>query len=289
MEGGEAETPPARPTAHFTVGCYNVLCSTYAVKWGEREGVSPDGSSNWAKRWPSMCEILRAAGFGVVCLQEVEHTDVDRIIADLGTEYACRYFKHEKRPPDGLLIALRRDTFEEPAFTEAQFNGVCFGRADVLHRSSQRSVGVVTCHCRGGNAEQLRQLAAFAAAPPEVDVVVVAGDFNEDFQLAPDSTGPSVRCPLNLDPCLGYSTLLRGSGEPTFSRPPHKQAEDQSSGKGKVDWIFVWGKESCGVRLSRDAQSREAILASHGICEATGQWPSDHGAEALMVSVNVKE
>ena len=49
---------------------------------------------------------------------------------------------------------------------------------------------------------------------------------------------PVVACPLPGR----WETLLReeeNSDLPKFSRPPHKQAEDQKSGKGKVDWIFV--------------------------------------------------
>merc|ERR1712167_455783 len=123
--------------AAFSVGSYNVLCSTYAVKWCEREGVGPDGASNWSARWPAMRDIIARARWDLVCLQEVEHTDVEEIAGGLGDAYRTQYFKHVKRPPDGLLIAVRREAFEDAhVFGQMQYNGVAFGRVDLIHRSS---------------------------------------------------------------------------------------------------------------------------------------------------------
>jgi len=271
-----------RPERAFSVGSYNVLCSTYAVKWGEREGVGPDGNSNWPARWPVMRDVILRASWDVVCLQEVEQADCGDIVSGLGERYSCHYFKHEVRPPDGVMIAVRADAFEEPVVhAEAMYKGCAFGRADLVHRVTGRRVRVLTSHCRGGNAEQLAALADFAEEGNTADVTVVTGDFNEDF--CPDNAG-EVRCFLPEGPLGRYATLLREPGLPPLSRPPHKQAEDQKSGKGKVDWIFVRGRApDCAVELFRDEASRAAVLESHRACEATGQWPSDHGVEALSV------
>eukprot|EP00442_Polarella_glacialis_P011264 CAMPEP_0115156674 /NCGR_PEP_ID=MMETSP0227-20121206/68588_1 /TAXON_ID=89957 /ORGANISM="Polarella glacialis, Strain CCMP 1383" /LENGTH=283 /DNA_ID=CAMNT_0002567901 /DNA_START=61 /DNA_END=912 /DNA_ORIENTATION=- len=276
-----ADRPPC-----FSVGCYNVLCPTYAVKWNEREGVGPDGTSNWSERWAVMQDILTRASFDVVCLQEVEQLDAESIAASLGAaegpsaEYVARYFKHEKRPPDGVMIVVRRSAFEDPVFSEMQYNGVAFGCADMRHRTSSCSVRVVTCHCRGGDEKQLAALSDFAARSGGADVTVVAGDFNEDFGAPSESSG--WRCPLQAEG--EYATMLRGESLPELSRPPHKQAEDQKSGKGKVDWIFVSARPAVGkAKLFRDDASHAAVLESHSPCEATSQWPSDHGAEALSV------
>lgn len=268
----------------ISVGCYNVLCSTYAVKWGEREGVGPTGASNWSARWPAMRGIIALARWDVVCLQEVEHTDAEEIASGLGDGYTTFYFKHERRPPDGLMIAVRTEAFHsEVVPNELQHNGVAFGCVDLRHRASGRKVRVVTAHCRGGNAPQLDALAGFAeGGRQEPDVTVVAGDFNEDFSSLDRK---EVRCPFPEGRAGSYTTLPRKEGLPMLSRPPHKQGEDQKSGKGKIDWIFVSGNKRSGsaVELFRDPASRLAILSSHATCTATEQWPSDHGAEALSI------
>mmetsp|Transcript_19614 Transcript_19614/g.52773 ORF Transcript_19614/g.52773 Transcript_19614/m.52773 type:complete len:336 (+) Transcript_19614:61-1068(+) len=268
----------------ISVGCYNVLCSTYAVKWGEREGVGGNGATNWSLRWPVMCNIINRARWDVVCLQEVERTDVDEITSGLGDGYTTFYFKHQKRPPDGLMIAVRTKAFHmKTTPMELQHNGVAFGGVDLVHRASGRKVRVVTAHCRGRNAAQLEALADFAEdCREEPDVTVVTGDFNEDFSTS-DRTG--VRCPFPEGRAGTYTTLLREPELPMLSRPPHKQGEDQKSGKGKIDWIFVRGngRSQSVIELFRDPASRLAILSSHAPCAATGHWPSDHGAEALSI------
>ncbi|CAK0820015.1 unnamed protein product [Prorocentrum cordatum] len=255
-DGGSRTGPAASP---ISVGCYNVLCSTYAATWNEREGVGPDGASNWASWWPVMRDSKCKAQWDVICLQEVEHTDAADTAKDLGSGYSTKYFKHARRPPDGLLNAVRDEAFNNITFMETQFNGVAFGRVDMVHKATCRSVRVVTCHARGGDAEQLAALNSFADGADEdskreVDLTVIAGGFNEVF--APREDG-HVAVPFSETRAGRYRTMLREADLPRLSRPPHKQQEDQKSGKGKVE--------------------------RHAPTEATGNWPSDHGAEALRV------
>jgi len=276
------EGAPRQALAEVSVGSYNVLCSTYAVKWGEREGVGPDGLTNWALRWPVMQGYIGRAQWDLLCLQEVEHTDVGDISAGLGEEYQTFYFKHPSRPPDGVMIAVRSDTWENPKVLELQHKGVAFGLVDVTHRRSGRKVRLVTAHCRGRNKEQLEALANFADASGqgEPDVTVITGDFNEDFR----SGDGQVRCAFPEGRAGHFKTLQREDGLPEVSRPPHKQAPGQTSGKGLIDWIWVRGHTSrCEVELFRDPASRLAMLSSHSVCSATGQWASDHGCEALSI------
>lgn len=273
-----------RPVSTCSVGCYNVLCSTYAVKWSEREGVGPDGASNWAARWPVMREVIQRAAWDVVCLQEVEHCDVEGIRAGLGNGYEAYYFKHVQRPPDGVLIAVRKKHVAGAIVPkEMQWrDSVAFGRVDFVLPGGEH-VRVVTGHMRGGNDKQLADLAAFADEGDAPDVTVVTGDFNEDF----GTSQGKFRCPLPDGPLGAWSTLQREIGLPTVSRPPHKQMPDQTSGKGKIDFIFVRGRTpDVAVELFRDPGSLYAVLASHGPCEATGQWPSDHGCEGLSIRVS---
>lgn len=227
-----------------------------------------------------MQSIINRASWDVLCLQEVEEADVEEIKLGLGDMYQTHYFKHAKRPPDGVFIAVRKDTFDEKVVPfELQWEGsVAFGRVDLTHRASGKHVRVTTGHMRGGNKKQLGDLAGFADEANAADVTVVTGDFNEDF-----GTGQgSFCCPLPDGPRGCWLTLQRGSGLPSVSRPPHKQAPDQKSGKGKIDFIFVRG----AAALVRDPVSDIAILESHAPCEATGQWPSDHGCEALGVCLH---
>lgn len=271
------ESPPV------SVGCYNLLCPTYAVKWREREGVAEDGSSNWLARWAVMQDILRRARWDVVCLQEVEYTEVASIMHGLGPEYCAFYFKHAKRPPDGVMIAVRRAVFDSQyAPAERQYRGAVFGRVDLVHTASGARVRVVTSHCRGKDPEQLTCLASFADDSCEADITVVTGDFNEDFAV---ESGSDVRSPLPESPMGRYITLRR-TPELKHSRPSHKQGADQKSGKGKIDYIFVRGTQPrCSVEVFRDDASDVAMRESHAPCAPTGEWPSDHGAEALSFRI----
>merc|ERR1719353_1020175 len=67
---GEAEsrqrTQPINAQVRLDVGTYNLLCETYALKWDEREGVGPNGKSNWNVRWLAMANILLHADLDVV-------------------------------------------------------------------------------------------------------------------------------------------------------------------------------------------------------------------------------
>ena len=106
---------------------------------------------------------------------------------------------------------------------------------------------------------------------------MVCGDFNEDFGAGPAAV-----------PRPGFVTVYRnvGEGECPVSRPPHKQAPDQTSGKGKVDYIFAHGT---GVEVDRDDASRAALALSRTPCWETGEWPTDHGIEALTIVVNAPQ
>jgi len=233
-----------------------------------------------------MRDVMQKAQFDVVTLQEVEHTDVDEINAGLGTGYVSHYFKHAKRPPDGVLISLRKDACQAVSHGEVQWNNsVAFGRVDFVHKSSGRKVRVVTAHMRGGKKEQLKELVDFADDGNEADVTVITADFNEDFGLSKGEFS----CPFPDGPLGSWTTLQRDSSLPAVSRPPHKQGPDQKSGKGKIDWIFVRGKAgSCDISLFHDQASRTAMLESHAPCAATGQWASDHGCEALSIRIPSK-
>ncbi|CAK9117169.1 unnamed protein product [Durusdinium trenchii] len=226
-------------------------------------------------------DILRRAQLDVICLQEVEKTDVERIVADLGPEYTSHYFKHpeEGRPPDGLLIAVKTScTCASPSWSQCDFKGkVIFGGVNFQLAKSGARVRVVNGHMRGGNQKQLDAFAAFGAEG-DAQIEVITADFNEDFE---ERSEGAVFCPFKGQ----YVTLRRSPDLPQVSRPGNKQA--QTPGQGlKIDYIWVRERsQDYEAQLSFDDASRRAILESHKNCEATGQWPSDHGCEALNIRV----
>jgi len=268
------------------VGQFNVLCPAYGVKWGEQEAciewVSKDehGGSNWRARWPALQRLIGCARWDILTLEELEDSVCADVIKGLGEQgLVLIWFSHPGRE-DALGIAYNSAVFLLEGRVARHFPPenpkATTGRVDLRHVPSGRSVRVLVTHQRGGNTEQLEDLFEFAAVDaPEVCVTIVNGDFNEDFGEAAQGLRP------------GYTTLRRDAeaGEPTVSRPPHKQQPDQTSGKGMIDYIFV--KSASGtLTLERDTASREAIMRSHAPCEETGQWPSDHGIEALTVNVS---
>ncbi|CAK0829913.1 unnamed protein product, partial [Prorocentrum cordatum] len=105
------------------------------------------------------------------------------------------------RPPDGLLIAVKDEAFSNITFMETQFNGAAFGRVDMLHKATCRSVRVVNCHARGGNAEQdptrrgTCPLAAFSSGKRKIRVRRNSGSPTFFDERVLDSDGPvSVGC-----------------------------------------------------------------------------------------------
>ncbi|CAE7837665.1 Calm4, partial [Symbiodinium necroappetens] len=277
-----AQCEPQAPT--FSICTYNLLCPTYAVKWKEQQGMAADGSSNWPVRWPVMRDILQRGQFDVLCLQEVENTELDSIVADLGSGYRAKYFKHSRRPPDGLLIAVKSSAFKaSPEWILGEHQGFALGGVDLEHPCGAK-IRVVTGHMKGGRPAQLQAFAEFASAESSADVEILTADFNEDFAEQGRSEGV-VRCPFGHEE-RPYSTLPRALELPQLSRPPNKQDEGQSSGKGKVDYIWVRERtKEFRTDMVCDPLSRRAIIESHRNCDATGEWPSDHGCEAFSVQL----
>merc|ERR1719253_2331325 len=82
---------------------YNLLSPTYAVKWREREGMDPEGQSNWAVRWPALLRNLEGA-WDFACLQEVEDGTLEDVQAGFPPG-RLRFHQHPKRS-DGLAIVV---------------------------------------------------------------------------------------------------------------------------------------------------------------------------------------
>ncbi|CAE7651454.1 Calm4 [Symbiodinium pilosum] len=141
---------------------------------------------------------------------------------------------------------------------------------------------------KGGRPEQLSAFADFASKDSSADIEILTADFNEDFAAQGGSEG-IIRCPFAQE-AGRYMTIPRAPDLPQVSRPPNKQEEGQASGKGKIDYIWVRERtKEFQTNLVCDPVSRSAILESHRNCEATGDWPSDHGCEACSLQIQRRQ
>ena len=263
------------------------------------------------------------APWDLFCLQELEEGTIEDVSDALGSQgLELVWYAHPGRE-DAIGVAYKRDIFKLvasslrpfPPGPDAKAGTV---RVDLVHVTSGLGVRVLSTHQRGRNAEQLNDLFDFAEAETPFfgpSAVVVCGDFNEDFgPLESDESKSSL--PERLTVLASYSTLDRASPEPLVSRPSHKQDPAlNSSGRGKVDYTFCRalqqrtsassrkdglgelstsqeegigsaGNAAVSIRLERSEEALRALMDSHRPCEETGEWPSDHGLEALAMQVS---
>ena len=267
------------------VGQYNVLCPAYGVKWGEREACldwhseTSHGASNWSIRWPALLRVIGSAKWDILALEEIEDSvrdDVTTGTKELGLNLV--WFDHPARL-DALGLCYSPEVFSVRGISSRGAKATV-GRVDLLHKISAMTVSVLVTHQRGHCASQLAELCDFADDQPVHDITIICGDFNEDF-------GRDAGTRLTRDPSSPFTTLPRDpSTEPTYSRPNHKMEPGQSSGKGKIDYIFARSnRKHISLHLQRDDASQRSLLMSHAPCRETGAWPSDHGLEALTVHI----
>ncbi|CAE7207492.1 alx, partial [Symbiodinium sp. CCMP2592] len=96
-----------------------------------------------------------------------------RIMADLGSGYRAKYFKHSRRPPDGLLIAVKSGAFKtSPEWILGEDQGFALGGVDLEHQCGAK-IRVVTGHMKGGRPAQLQAFAEFASAESSADVEIL--------------------------------------------------------------------------------------------------------------------
>ena len=95
---------------------------------------------------------------------------------------ALRYGQHEKRG-DGVAIVVDERRWEVVAERCEPSHGAAMVRVDCVGRGAMEGVlvTVVCTHQRGGKAEQLAELFAFA----DEACSIAAGDFNEEFARPP--------------------------------------------------------------------------------------------------------
>lgn len=276
----------------LTIGQYNLLCPVYGVKWGEREAcldwksMSDHGASNWEKRWPALLRVMSAASWDLLALEELEDStreDVEGGLTNLGLELV--WFNHPGRE-DALGIAYNPMVLRIINITAHHYPidnpRAAIGCVDFRHVKTQSPVRMAVAHLRGGPhsaPDQWNDLLDFVMR--DDCMCIICGDMNEEFGSVANGTNSAMRGLLSMDRNVT-------AGEPRDTRPPHKMDADQTSGKGKVDYIFVRTRQQVSgdmVHFNRDAKIMKAILLSHTDCIETNVWPSDHGLEALTLTV----
>ena len=280
-------TQPSLTSMRLRVGTYNLLCPTYGVKWGEREACldwrskHEHGLSNWELRWPALLRVIQAAPWDLLALEELEdgtRADVEAACDGLGLRLV--WFPHPGRC-DALGLAYNPQALRaEESASRGYPTGApraTSGRVDFRHLQTGRVVRAAVTHQRGGVAEQWNDLVDFVGDAAEEATCIICGDMNEDFGSVASGAKGSDFVSLDRDAAAGESLV---------SRPPHKMTSDQSSGKGKIDYVLVRPPKGGAVVFERDEASRRAMALAHGPCDETGQWPSDHDIEAVSLTVS---
>ena len=160
---------------------------------------------------------------------------------------------------------LGTDSFEH--------NGMVTGLADLMEKGTGISVRVVVLHgfhprnakSHAGHLEGILKFARGRNVGDNMHCTVLAGDFNEDPRQS-------------LQPAA--QALVRDFV--TASREDHPELPIKSTTnpniEHKLDWVWVEG-----AQVEYDDRCKRAIISSHTACPETGQWPSDHGLEAVRL------
>ena len=268
----------------LSVATYNLLHPTYAVQYGDVEGITEGGGSNWSQRAPCIAALLRDAYLDVYLLQEIgleqlddlrevlgggaspeavgQPEDIVGYIMDLG-EYVCVHVIHPGRDArDGVAILLRRDRFRllgawaVPLWREGDVPHMCAAAALAVVSGGRRIVfsSVHFCLKRGLDPEVplLWHLGQLAEKCCPVAAVVWGGDCNRIYEKLP----------------TGFAFLADGMAD---TRPNGRLK--------KIDWLFA--TESSG--LARSPRTENFISLTCCAVAATGRTPSDHRGEALEI------
>ncbi|OLQ02119.1 Calmodulin-4 [Symbiodinium microadriaticum] len=209
-------------------------------------------------------------------------SDAFHFLQDLGSRYRAKYFKHSRRPPDGLLIAVKSSAFKaSPEWILGEHQGV-----DLEHPCGAK-IRVVTGHMKGGRPAQLQAFAEFASAESSADVEILTArglgvngfpmsNWNRQIstRILQNRGEAKAQSPLRalFDVLLDtrpYSTLPRALELPQLSRPPNKQALATAMSAGSVEeWaqkdslqaLFNRIDSNCDGTLSTD-ELRRALCA----------------------------
>jgi hypothetical protein len=259
----------AGPT-ELTVGTWNLLHPTYAVKYREVEGIYGRTKSNWPDRAPEIGDRLLKGGLDVYLLQEVGQAQLDDLQPYVSQLYELRFAAHPGRgAKDGVAVLVRKARLQieedhtlEILAKEKDLKGQHYMSAMLVTArdvATGARVLAVSAHFYAKKAVDprgtlLAELARRFAGDNPPELVVWGGDCNEVYRA----------------PFFGGAFCTADGRCPTRFR-----------GTKKIDWIFVGGAALSGVVRSEATQ--KFVKASSEAILATGQPPSDHLAEAVSI------
>ncbi|XP_050394231.1 uncharacterized protein LOC126812086 isoform X1 [Patella vulgata] len=142
-----AEPDRSRPTALFTVMCYNVLCDKYCTR--QQYGYCPSWALNWEYRKKGIIEEIRIYSADIISLQEVETEQFHNFfLPELKRDGYDGIFEpksraktmteQEKKHVDGCAIFYKTNKFTLIKEQLIEFNQIAManaeGSADMLNR-----------------------------------------------------------------------------------------------------------------------------------------------------------
>jgi endonuclease/exonuclease/phosphatase family metal-dependent hydrolase len=231
-----------------TIGSLNVLHPYYAVKWYEKPGLNMEGKTrgkekcklacetdewtelhNWVERVPLIKKRICEAD--IVCLQEVDNVFVEDLQTD-GYQLLVSGFGKQTKPfGNAIMCKTSGKLLESSTLIE--------NKADVVSTINiqGKKVKIASVHLDGyyrdeenqekkdarklaGFNQLLKDLEIFEENSEDVDLFIIAGDFNEDTR----EEGKKY-CRMDFLRDNGYSN----DGYVVGTEP----------GGQKIDWIFV--------------------------------------------------
>lgn len=265
----------SRPS--FRIGAYNLLAPYYAEKYKQKEGILENGTENWSVRWPALAQVLSGCPWDILCLVELakaKYSTAKKNVEDLCLTFAAPlsmcYFEHPLRK-DALAILYAGERFDLLRRDTLEFNGAATALVDLKERHTGFTLRVMAVHqwhpMDKRHTGHMNAILNFAQG--HVDCTVLAGDFNEDARKSENAA---------------QQDLVRSFKSVDRQAYPHLPKESTPNlGQDKLDWIWVKGADP-----EYDDFCQHVIAASHRPCLETGNWPSDHGMEAVHCT-NVKQ
>lgn len=251
----------------WTIGTYNLLHPTYAVKYLEKTGLDANCRSNWPLRAEVIANLLVDAGLDIYLLQEVGREQLSDLLRLLGDRYEETFAVHPGREArDGTAVLTRRARLQVmqscavplPSATGRPYMSAAAVCA--LDRASGLRLGVVSGHlyeARGKSHDPEGRIHDFLdgclageSQTWRYDIAVWGGDCNKGYM-----------------PC--------GQGPRGFRHVPGGPKTCKSR---QIDWIF-FSPQCTGMR---GAPATEKFIAStQHVIAGSGCPPSDHFGESI--------
>lgn len=247
---------------NIQVGSFNILHPGHATNHSQREGINPDGSSNWGTRKALVSNLIVNSGLDIISLQEVSQASLADLQADYAKAGFAAYGYGHNSGGDGVAILYNMNRFNFISQKSLLTNGRTALVMELYDKTTNKTIQVGNCHLLGGppgssgqlngqaQVEALQNLMHSSATP--VDLRIITGDFNSGENVYKDSVQGKI-------PSSKFTNLLANqyqtdcdinkqsimpSGEafdPLKHIPYSEDTVDKKTGpkKRKIDWIFA--------------------------------------------------